>query len=202
MTEPTDLDKHKYDLAEKVWTLYRQILLKRGFDLSSLFFQWAQAQKDKFQNPGTRADFDELCEHGCISQVLVGLLFLTRYSPKLAPLWITIVGNPKARREAIQTLDSAANTLEQALGQFIALEDDAVRHDLQEFEIIPPSALVSELRLYSKLIGLAEILKSDAETRSPVEFARFLLTNYVERATGRPHDRNVATTRRTSLEVD
>ena len=186
MSELTDLEQHKYELASKVWSLQGRIWLKRGFNLNEVFLQWAQRQKETFQNPGSRGDFDELCDHA-------GLLFLTRRSPKLAPFWATIVGDPKARRKTIQTLESAANTLERALGLFIALEDDAVRQDLQEFEMIPPSALASELRLYSRLIGLAAILKSDAETRSPVELARFLLTHYVKRATGRPHDRNVST---------
>src|ERR1700681_844423 len=114
MSEVTDLEQHKYELASKAWSLQGRIWLKRGLNLNELFLQWAQRQKETFQNPGSRVDFDELCDHGCVSQILAGLLILTRRSPKLAPFWTTIVGDPKARRKTIQTLESAANTLERA----------------------------------------------------------------------------------------
>jgi hypothetical protein len=90
MSELTDLEQDKYELASKVWSLQGRIWLKRGFNLNEVFLQWAQRQKETFQNPGSRVDFDELCDHA-------GLLFLTRRSPKLAPFWATIVGDPKAR---------------------------------------------------------------------------------------------------------
>jgi hypothetical protein len=151
-----------------------------------------QAQKLRFHNPQTIRDFDELCAHGCHPPILALLIVSINNAPRLANLWASYVGQPKTRKSASKTLEAAASTLEEVFAKIIALEDDDARRQLHEFELVPLSILISQLRMYSDLLVLSEILKTGFETRSPVELARFLLTYYVERATGRPHDRNIS----------
>ena len=176
-----------------VWDAYCQIQQKRGNDFNKWLKGWAQAQRAAFRIPQAARDFDELCSHGCQSQALAVLLFLISSAPKLEVWWSIFAGTPKARRSGSKALEAAASTVEGVLAGIIALEDDEVRRKLQELDRIAPSVLVSELRIYANLFNFPDILKVEIETRSPTELGRFLLTYYVERATGRPHDRNIAT---------
>ncbi len=147
--------------------------------------RWVQSQKLAFHNPQTIRDFDELCAHGCQPPILELLILSIGNAPRLASLWVSLVGRPKARKSASKTLEAAASTLEEVFAKIIALEDDDIRRQMQEFELVPLSILISELRMYSGLLVLSEILKTGFKTRSPGELARFLLTYYIERATSR-----------------
>ena len=178
---------------QQVWDVYRQILLKRGVDVGECLDRWVQARKLKFENPQTIIDFDELCADGCHPPILVLLVYLIRNAPLVVTLWAIYLGESEDRKSASKTLEAAALTLEEVFEKLIALADEDIRRQMQEADRIPLSVLISELRLYSNLLVLSDMLKVEAETRSPAELARYLLTYYVERATGRPHDRHVAT---------
>src|SRR5271169_5077258 len=54
---------------------------------------------------------------------------------------------------------------------------------------IPPSAISAKLRFYARFVTLAERLSNDAEVRSVSALAQYILVGYVQRATGRFHDR-------------
>jgi hypothetical protein len=193
MNDPIDLAPHRYESEQELWDLHYQALLKRGIDFNDLMLQWVRTQKETFRDPRSPIEFDELCNHGCVPQVLAVLLSLARHSPKLVTFWATIVGDPKSRNAFSVSLERAAAVLQHQFREFITTEDDERRREFQQIGRIPLSALVDELRLYASVAKLAERFKIDVETRSPMEFSRFLLTNYVVRATGKFHDRNVAT---------
>jgi len=182
-----------YEAEQELWDLHNQLLLKRGIDFNELLLQWVRTQKETFRDPRSPAEFDELCDHGCVPKVLAVLLSLARHSPKLVTFWATIVGDQKSRQAFSISLEKAATTLEHQFGDFIKSEDEERRKAFQQIGRIPLSTLVAELRLYSSVARFAKRFKFDVQTRSPVEFARFLLTCYVQKATGRFHDRNVAT---------
>lgn len=177
---------------QRFWDHYLRTATERGFDLAEMLDRWVQSQKLRFHNPLTIADFDELCAHGCQPPVLMLLVVFVKNAPQLSILWASYLGQSRVRKSASMSLEAAASTLEEVFAKFIALENDAVRRQMEEFDRVPLTILISELRMYSEFLRLAEILKAGFETRSPVELARFLLTYYVGRATGRPHDRNVS----------
>jgi hypothetical protein len=177
----------------KVWDVCCRIYHEKGLDLNARLNSWAHAQRAGYRIPQITTDFDELCRDGCRPQALAVLLFLISKAPKLEVWWSSFAGQPKTRRSATKTLTAAASTLEAVFARFIVLEDDEVRRKLQEAEMIAPSVLISELRFYATVFAFAEFLRAQLETRSPAQLGRFLLTYYVERATGRPHDRNIAT---------
>lgn len=171
MDGPIDLSGSLYEPVQKVWDLHNQILLKRGIDLNQLLLRWVRTQKESFRDPRSSFEFDELCDHGCVPQVLSALLSLARHSPKLVTVWDSLVGDTASRRALTKSLEDAAAAIEIKLRDFIASEDEKQRQDFQAIGRIPLSDLVAELRLYASFVKLAEIFKVDVETRSPEEFA-------------------------------
>ena len=89
-------------------------------------------------------------------------------------------------------LENAAATLENVFRGFMTVEDENDRAEFAKIGRIPPSRMVSELRLYGRLINLAKLLAVDTEAHSLEEVSRYILSSYVNRATGRPHDKNVS----------
>jgi hypothetical protein len=193
MDDPIDAITDDYKSEQELWDFHNQALLKKGIDFKEVLLWWVRTQKDAFRDPRAGNEFDELCAHGCAPQVLAICLALARHSPKLAPFWNTLVGEPEARRAFLKSIESTVSAFEQQFGKFIACEDDEDRKRFQQMGRIPLTTLAAELRFYASLVTFAERFRIDVETRSPIEFARFLLTYYVRKATGRFHDRNVAT---------
>ena len=73
-----------------------------------------------------------------------------------------------------------------------AVEEEKDRAEFAKVGPIPPSRLVSELRLYGGVINMAELLAMETEAHSLAEVSKFLLCSYAVRAAGRPHDANVS----------
>jgi hypothetical protein len=103
-----------------------------------------------------------------------------------------MVGPPEKRQKVTHTLENAAATLEEVFSGFLAVEDEKDRMEFAKIGRIPPSRMVSELRLYGRVINMAKSLAVDTQAHSLEEVSRYLLASYVDRATGRPHDKNVS----------
>jgi hypothetical protein len=86
-------------------------------------------------------------------------------------------------------LESAAVTLEKAFG---AVEEEKDRAEFARIGRIPPSRIVSELRMYARFVSLGELLAADTQSHSLEEVSKYILCSYIERKCGRPHDRNVS----------
>lgn len=99
------------------------------------------------------------------------------------------LGNREKKRH---TLESAARTLELIFGDGSATGDQVEVEMFTGPRRVPISRVVSELRTHARFIGFAESLSKDTETRSPVEFCKYLLASYVKRMTGEFHDRCVS----------
>jgi len=191
-----DLPEGERDNSEPVqqlWDFHNEILRKRGIDLKERLLSWVKKQKEGFRDPHSKIEFEELCRDGCVPQVLSVLLSFIRYSPKLSGFWTLIVGDAKSRRAISRSLEMAAAALEDQFKEVVADDSEEQRKQFEELGRVPLSTLVAELRLYVSFINMAEELKIEVGTRSIEEFARFLLTDYVGRSTGRFHDRNIAT---------
>ena len=192
MDENDKSEHDPYKEAQALWDEYRKIRQARGINIDQFFAEWAAEQTQGLPSPGARQDFDELCEHGCHPEVLAAIVAGLRNSPRLEAIWAMMVGPTENRQKTIQTLEKAAAKLEEIFGAFIAVEDEKDREEFAKIGRIPPSRLVSELQLYSRLINMAKSLAVDTESHSLGEVSKFILSNYVERTTGRPHDRCVS----------
>jgi len=182
------------DLLEEVvlWKTYRDICRSKPIDTINLYMDLAEEEKQKLISPGARQDFAELCEAGCFQPILAGIVMLLRYAPRLEAFWTELVGRPDNREKATRNLESAAQTLEGIFSGVIATENEGKSTELERIGRLPISRLVSELRFHTRLIGLASSISSETETRSPSEFAKYLVSSYVRSMTGRFHDRSVS----------
>src|ERR1700681_1842150 len=108
MDNRVDPAPDSFESEQELWDFHNQVLLKRGIDLNKLLLQWVRTQKETFRDPRSPIEFDELCGHGCVPQVLAVLLSLARHSPKLLTFWTTIIGDPKSRQALSASLEKAA----------------------------------------------------------------------------------------------
>ncbi len=183
----------EFDLVQQFWEFHTKALLARGVDLNQRLLSWVQQQKNSFSDPQSAIEFEELCRDGCVPQVLSVLLSFVRNSTRLSGFWTLMVGDAHSRKAMSKVLDEAADALENRFKELIADDSPEQRKQFEDLDRVPLSALVAELRLYVSILNFADTLKIEIETRSVEEFARFLLTDYVGRSTGRFHDRNIAT---------
>lgn len=155
------------------------------------FTEWAADQAKRLLSPGEREDFTELCQDGCTPQVLAAIVALMRNSAGLEMFWETVIGSPAKRQKATRTLERAAATLEKIFGGFMGTADqDAAT--FTKIGRIPPSRMVSELRLYIRVINLAQSVRKETGSHSLAEVSKYLLSGYVKRMTGTFRDRNVS----------
>jgi hypothetical protein len=189
-----DSSEHDEFAAEQaLWSAYRESRRARGIDIDQQLAEWAEQEARKLGSPGAREDFNELCEHGCNQKVLAAIVALIRHSSGLEAMWAMVVGPPEGRQKATKALENAAATLEGIFGSEIGVSaDDKSKTDFANLGRISPAQMIDELRLYSRLINLAGLLAADTEAHSIGEVCKYVLSAYVERSTGRPHDRNIS----------
>jgi hypothetical protein len=181
------LDPHLH-----LWNTAREMYMKRGFDIAARYAEWARKFHQSLPSPGVREDFDSLCTAGCPLQGLASLLFFLQNSAVLEAFWAEVAGQANERTKAIASLEKAAETLERLYPDAIYREETGEADILGETGRIPISQLVTELRLHAQVANIAQLLKRDTEARSAREVARYLLTAYVRRMTGRFHDQSVS----------
>lgn len=160
---------------------YRQTRQSRGIDIDKLLAEWVEQERQKLPSPGAREDFVELHEDGCHAQALAAIMTLIRHCPGLEALWAVVVGPPENRQKATRSLESTAATHEEIFGVFISKEDEKDRTEFAKIGRIPPSRMISELRLYGRTIRLAESLTVETEAHSLVEVSKYILSSYVNR---------------------
>ena len=141
-------------------------------------------------SPSSSGEFDALCADGCRRGILALLVSLLRHPEHLEGLWTSLVGSVEERRHVCGSLEKAAAALETIFAN--AGTDPETTAKFDAIGRIPPARLASELRLYSRILQLGSLLGEEMGVRSLEHFARFLLTIYVERATGTDHHANIA----------
>jgi hypothetical protein len=179
----------KQEAAQNLWNVYVGIMRKRGVDLPALVAAAADHGRCTLSDPGARTDFEQLCEKGCVAEVLALLVWFMRFSPNVRDLWSEMLGKPEKRKRMIRTLQKAADAIEDVFAEL-------VKHDKElpdaGPEIASPSKVAASLRLYCRVLDLSEVIAREAKIRSSEEMAKFLLTSYVQTATGKACDRNVS----------
>ena len=180
------------ELAEELnlWQTYREVHREKGIDIAQ-FFSALATKLEEGLPPEVREEFRELCDAGCLPEGLALLVALLRYSPNLQEAWTNLVGQSSNREKKRDALERAAKTLENVFDDALAGGSQAEVGVFPKNRI-PVSRVISELRTHARFVGFAERLRKDTETRSPVEFAKYMLTGYVKRMTGEFHDRCVS----------
>ena len=192
MAENNTPESDPYQEEQAFWIAYRKTRWSQGIDIDKLLAEWADQEKQRFNSPGAREDFAELCKDGCHAQALAAIVTLIRYCPRLGALWTMVVGSPENRQKATRILESAAATLEELFGVFISKEGEMNQAEFAKIGRISPSHMISELRLYSRVMRMAELLAVGTEAHSLIEVSKYILSSYVNRMTGGFHDRNVS----------
>lgn len=191
------MDKEKsnrldLDAESELWDTYRLLLSRRGGDLQKIAAAWADKQAQFLPSPGARMDWLELCEKGCASEILALIIALLRYTPLIQRFWAETVGEAQNRQATIRALENAASALEVLFAEWKNSYAKEQEKAVESVGHVPPLRIAEELRLYCRVLNLGETLAEETEIRSLVEVARYLLASYVERATGRFHDRSVS----------
>lgn len=182
------------ELTEELdfWNTFREVNRSKGVDIARLYEDMAARIEQDLRSPGARDEFAELCKAGCLPQGLAFLVLLLKYSPHFENVWTEVVGNQKYRDNATHTLEIAAQTIEELFGPVMA---PGMEPEIERFSRagrLAPSHIVSELRLYTRVINLAGLLSKGTETHSLVELSKYVIAGYVRRMTGRFHDRCVS----------
>src|SRR5271165_6123131 len=77
-------------------------------------------------SPGSREDFQELCDHGCVPQVLAALLAAFRNSASFERVWSGLVGDPGKRWKTTRALNRAVESIEGIFRDTSSLEDEKI----------------------------------------------------------------------------
>lgn len=177
---------------QNLWNFYCKIYSKRGVDLRHAIKQWTAKQEEQLPSPGARDEFKELCENGCVPEILAIVLAFLRWSPQFEDFWSKLNGNANARRRVRRNLEKTAKAIESLFAIPIRFEDAEVTSKLSKIGRIGPGRLASELRFYAGTLDLTDKIPRETETRSLADFGKFALTEYAKLATGRFRDRNVS----------
>lgn len=181
-----------YEDEQALWNSYRQARQSAGIDVGKFYADCAEHVRQGLPSPGARGDFVELCKDGCHAQAVAAIVTLIRFCPQLEDFWKMIVGPPEKRQKVIRALENAAASLEAVFKIPLLLENEEDWTEFAKGVRIPPSRMISELRVYGRLIKLAESLSGDTEVHSLAEVSKYILSSYVKRMTGSFHDRNVS----------
>jgi hypothetical protein len=74
-----------------------------------------------------------------------------------------VAGESRKRRKATRVIEKAARALESLFGFMIALGGEEERKQLAKIGRIPISQVINELRIYSRMINLAQLLSLDKQ---------------------------------------
>jgi phosphohistidine phosphatase SixA len=192
MAENNTPEPDPYEDEQVLWSLYRRTRQSAGIDIDKVYADCAERVKQGLPSPGAREDFAELCEDGCHAHAVAAIITLIRHCPQLEDFWKMIVGPPEKRQKVIRALENAAASLEEVFKLPLSLENEENRTEFAKGTRIPPSRMISELRVYARLIKLAESLRGDTGVHSLAEVSKYILSGYVKRMTGSFHDRNVS----------
>jgi hypothetical protein len=175
----------------RLWEVNVDIVKKRGIDLPAVVVAGAESVRVALMEPGARTDFDQLCERGCFAPVLALLVWFMRFSPNIRELWSEMMGKRERRQRAIRTFQKAADTIDDIFADLVKAENE-ITSQFTTAGFASPAKVTESLRFYCRVLDFSKEVASRAKIRSSEEMAKFLLTSYVSKATGKPCDRNVS----------
>lgn len=167
-----------------------QILRDKGIDPLAFAWDWARRSKAGLGDVGG-PEFEELCSDGCHPIALAACLLVSESMPAIGRVVRRYFGEQDDRARSARKLRSAAEVLKQFFDTDMERRYQSIRARVTK---CPPGPLelVRNLELYAKILDITEAFSRTADLKSQHDLPRFIVSDYVHRATGRWHDREVS----------
>jgi hypothetical protein len=167
-----------------------QILKEKGVDPLAFAWDWARRTKEKLGDVG-EPEFEELCSDGCHPIALAACLLVSESMPAIGMVVQRYFGKLDDRARSARKLRGAAEVLKQFVDADMERRYQSIRSRVTK---CPPGPLelARNLELYAKILDVTEAFSRTADLKSPHDLPRFIVSDYVHRATGRWHDREVS----------
>lgn len=175
-----------------IWNIYAAKFAATGRNASRELSEWIGRQLARIEGEcGANIEFDVLVGAGCQPAMLAVLTAALRVAPRAAGFRKLMFGSPRLRAQVIRSASRTAKLLERAFPPH--LEDPAVAARVTEVNgFISPSRIIKWLTEFSGMLSFVDAAPRITGVRSIEEAARFFLCAYVEDATGKPHNAEVA----------
>lgn len=177
-----------------LYVVYRSIMQGKGIDLKQKLFDWAQRQKNLLEPTGANVEFQLLSRKGCHPVSLAIATFAIEFFPIAADVFRDTFGKPGERLRRARDLETSAAMLERTLaaGDSPEVENHWPKRPIKGVPGQSPLAMVKDLRQYAKMYEVMEHLSKNSDIRSDQDLARFVITSYVHRESGRWCDKEVS----------
>ena len=174
---------------EFLWSTYSAKAAVAERNLPGIIAACPGRQRKILADAGANEDFDALVQAGCQPAMLALLVAALRYSPQAEWLRQGLMGPARRRGQTVRSLLRTATLLDRMFPPEVADTKAAA-----EFERQGQLTLFRVTPWLRELAGMLEFVDRlpRASVRSLEELARFCLCAYVEDATGRPHNQQVA----------
>ncbi len=187
-----------------------------GIDEAGLWREWTRQKRASLKDFAAVGSFDELCRSGCHAFPLAIAFAIFQPLQSIASKWQLITGPPRRREQRIRVLEKSAAALEELQTAFVdAMMENPDRSipseiltDLRK-ELINPSDLdtiwskkapaphpattIHALRFYASSLRKFDRISDETGISSSDMLPKYIISAYVQRATGGFHDAEVST---------
>lgn len=173
------------------WDINRSKAENGGIDLKRIVVGWLGKQWQFIADEcGADFEFKSLVEAGCEPKMLALLLGALRRAPRAAGLRQILFGSARQREQTIRSLGKTVLLLRRLIP--LAPGVKWSEEQCKAAGVVPPDRVIDFLVKLQGMLEFANNLPRLSGVRSIEELARFAVCAYVEDATGRPHNREVA----------
>lgn len=176
---------------QSAWDTFRQQAAQNGIRFEEAWAKWAEEQKERLALPGPQADFTELCQAGCVPEILASILAMIRFAPRIDEFWQETLGRTDQRRKAILSLEKAAEALKSYYAEFAVEANASTTKEVTKPKHGWPMNLLADIQSHNEMWTVFDLIAAKIDVNF-IEFARYLFVAYVKGATGRFRDRNVS----------
>lgn len=196
-----DFSPEKLAAMQQLWNLYRSIFERRELNIAATWARWSEQKRQTLNEYGSGKSFDDLCTDGCEKLPLAVLVAIFEPLESLEKLWTETTGSTKLRKQKIQKIENAVDVFQDLLNSF---PDLPIANDLEsmgdsrpkEFQLnlilLHPANIIHALTAYISILEMFEDVRKSTGVDSSGMLAKYLFSAYVDRATSRPHDKEVS----------
>src|SRR5258707_2024362 len=174
------------------WDTFRQLVTPDGVRLEEAWAAWAEEQKQRLASPGARTEFVELCQAGCVPEILALTRAVVRFGTWISELWQETLGRTDKRQKLTLSLERAAKALEDYYAEWAVPENAKTPKDDTKIKRDWPLSLIAEIRSHNDMWIFFGRLADKFDVNSIAELTKYLLVAYVKGATGRFRDTSVS----------
>jgi hypothetical protein len=216
-----DRNHDEFREIRELWNVLCSISASQGVDAGNLALGWAKAKRNSLLKWASENSFDELCNAGCSPVSLAISLWAIQACRRWQKTWRVTIGSVRRRDQIVRSLENAANNLEELQNSFYGalLEDlressndietgDNDIHSLNAEHTWPsyapgpsPSTTIRALHLYARVLGFFDTISEETQAHSAETVSKYLISGYVNRATGKFHDPEVSALIGSALET-